>query len=483
MTSAWGNMESGAQKARNTRHDIRRVLSGHRFAWFGQRALDCIGLDDFLAFELVICCDDGLDADLVAQRTGAHIISLERSTGLRERWSNYSLERLFDGPTAGFSSAALSARDGVSNIVAYCSTDGLERQRDARPHELRILAAPAALKRSLDDKIALRRMLPQLGLAPVSGEIVTLGATDFAALSRSYGLPLVTQFAIGSSGHRTFFIRSEDEFRLLEHTDTGSQVSVCRYMDGPAPNIHGVVLDEVIVLSYPSVQLVGLPECTSWPAGYCGNDYEATRKLHPTTLGAIYDQARVLGTWLQQVGFRGLFGIDFVTHGTAVFPVDINPRFQGSTQLLTQLESAEGRVPVPLLHVLHFLPNERKALASAAAAVLQEPVPLSGAQINLHSRERQRCIVQGTLQPGIHGLENDRVVYRRNGLVLSDCRGDSEFLVTCAVPRTGTQIEPGAPLLKLQTKTAVLEDDCRRLQGRWANVCQWAYDALQMSPV
>jgi predicted ATP-grasp superfamily ATP-dependent carboligase len=428
-----------------------------------------------------MCCDDGWDSDLVALRTGADIVSVERFTGVREQWTNFSLEGLFDGPASGLLARALSAQDRPLNVVAYCSTQGLERQCRASQGRVRTLATPAALKHILDDKIALRRTLPSLGLEAVPGQVVTLGAATYRELGGLYGLPLVVQFPFGAAGHRTFFVQAEEEFTALGRDDPGAQVVVSKYIPGPAPNINVVVLDEAVLLSYPSVQLVGIRECTTWPAAYCGNDYAATRQLGDRIVRAIYHQARVLASWLQRLGFRGLFGIDFVTDGTSVYPVEINPRFQGSTHLLTQLQLMRGEVALSLIHALHFLPNNERALSAIAESAL-EPEELSGAQIILYNRERARQTVRGTLKPGIYVYGNGGMTYVREGLTLLDCRGDAEFAITCAVPRTGRIIEPGAPLLKIQTRNAALTAGGRSLRRWAARACHFAYRTLDLCP-
>ena len=102
-------------------------------------------------------------------------------------------------------------------------------------------------------------------------------------------------------------------------------------MDGLSPNINAVVLDETVLLSYPSIQLIGVSECINLRAGYCGNDFSTTVSLPETVIQKIYEQTHKVGNWIRQQGYRGLFGIDFVTDGSTVYPVEINPRFQGST--------------------------------------------------------------------------------------------------------------------------------------------------------
>lgn len=461
--------------------DLDNLLTRRKFAWFGQRGLDCIGLDRFLDFELILCCDYGSDTEMVSSRTGARVISLERETGIREKWSNFSLEKLFEGKTVSRVSAVLLSQRRNLDIVAYCSTEGLEKLIGLSNGRVRILAARAFLKRFFDNKITLRAVLPALGINPVPGHVVRLGVPRFRELERTYGVPFVVQFPVGASGSHTFFVLTEADFTSLQDASPREDVVVSKYIQGVSPNVNAVVLDNTILLSYPSIQLIGVQECTNWPAGYCGNDFSATLFLPVSTMQDIHEQARRIGGWLRQHGFRGLFGVDFVADESGVYPVEVNPRFQGSTHVLTQTQVMRDEVPLALAHVLEFLKDDKGVPFEQLPSWWDEPKPLNGAQMILHSKESIPRVVRGMLEPGVYGLEDDAVAFRREGVSLIDCQDTEEFVVTCAIPRPGTRVEPGAPLLKIQTLHGVLDMRTRALQPWASMVCKWAYSALALS--
>ncbi len=81
----------------------------------------CVAMELFLVF--------GLHTELVSSRVGASVISLEHE--MREKWSNFSLEKLFEGKIASQISVTLLSRKQSLDIVAYCSTEGLERLVEA----------------------------------------------------------------------------------------------------------------------------------------------------------------------------------------------------------------------------------------------------------------------------------------------------------------------------------------------------------------
>src|SRR5205085_7226763 len=96
-------------------------------------------------------------------------------------------------------------------------------------------------------------------------------------------------------------------------------VGACAFADG-AVSVHA-----------PSVQLIGLPECTEQRFGYCGNDFGAVAALERAGLDTLDTMVRSAGRWLVERGYRGAFGLDALIDGPDVLLTEINPRFQGSS--------------------------------------------------------------------------------------------------------------------------------------------------------
>ncbi len=139
-----------------------------------------------------------------------------------------------------------------------------------------------------------------------------------------------------------------------------------------------------------------------------------------------------------------------------------------------------GQLPLAMAHVIHFLGIHEESLVHQMLSYQDEPVPLRGAQLILHSRGSTRCIVQGLLKPGVYSLEHEAITYRREGISLLDCQSEEEFVVTCAIPLPGTQVDPEAPLLKIQTLDSILEVDNSTMRPWASRVCTWAYEGLKL---
>lgn len=59
-----------------------------------------------------------------------------------------------------------------------------------------------------------------------------------------------------------------------------------------------------------------------------------------------------IGWGLSDLGYRGIFGVDFAGRGDTVAALEINPRMQGSAWLLGEVERAEGQLPTMVRHML-----------------------------------------------------------------------------------------------------------------------------------
>lgn len=426
--------------------------------WIGQRAIDCIGLDRALPIDAIISCDHGQESPLIELRTGATICSLEKATSLRRPWSNYDIE---EAVQYSLRSNDLRQRMFVDRVVAiaYRSSPALESVELATSHKFRIAAAHTSIVQILDDKFTSFHQLAEWGVTLPRGEVCKLTETTFQGLARKYGRHLVIKQRVGASGTGTHFASTQDEFDVLLQRLGETDVLVTEFIDGPSYNIHGVVANSTsVVTSAPSVQLTGIPVCTDRASVYCGNDFSAFEMIDQdhAIRQAMRREMERIGAWLASYGYHGIFGVDFIGTAKHVVALDVNPRFQGSTSLLTQAEILRGQLPTAVLHLLQFVNAESIKSVSAMGSHSSEPI--AGAQIILHSLLRGKAVVTRTIRPGVYWLSADLgLTYLRAGLSLEDCHSADEFVITCGIPAVGTLVEPGASLVKIIARGPVAE--------------------------
>ncbi|MFH1305107.1 MAG: ATP-grasp domain-containing protein [Candidatus Omnitrophota bacterium] len=455
------------------------------WGWMGQRAHDAAGINSILPLDFIISCDYGTDVPHYFREDD--VFSIEKHCKVRKDWSNEDLGASLRGALGREIFERWNGYGRQVNLLCYRSVKRLENDVGHLLQKPRIYAMPERLKKRFDNKILLHRNLERLSLTKIPGKIDKLGKNTFNSLRRELALPFVIQFPYGSSGNFTFIIRQEKEYNRIRKMYPDSTVVIRKYIDGFSMNVNAAIVSTQdgtrTVCTVPSVQIAGAPECSNFPSAFCGNDYAAAQDLDRGIIKQVEEHIRVIGKWMAESGFRGVFGMDFVTEKGTVYPVEINPRFQNSTSIYTVLKSMSRprEEALFLLHIAEFLQKEDKRMRAYVrdfpARELMRPV--NGSQIILHNR-RQRNVVTGALDAGVYRMEGGKLIFIKEGATLDRCAGD-DILVTCGVPKPYTVIEPNAPICKIQMRGNALNTaNKRKLSGEAKKIVGCIYRKLAL---
>lgn len=458
---------------KEVRQTLKKITNGRLRGWMGQRASDCIGLSKIFPVDFILSCDYGID---IAEWTrNKFLLSIEKHNRIRKNWSNNHLAEAFNTEIGKYFENFRKNRK--LDIACYRSVSYLEKSLQADAD--RLIAAPLTLKNYFDNKLRLYRNLPRLGLNVIPGEITSLAQVSYARISRKYGLPFVVQLPVGSSGNNTFFIFNEQEFGLILPRLEKSEFKVSRYLPSYSLNINVVIYKKRMLLSSPSIQIVGVKECTNRPAIFCGNDFTHTKFVPPNVIQRAYDATQRLADWMQTRGYRGVFGLDLLVADDEIYPIEINPRWQNSTDVLTISQLRQNQVPLISFHLLEFLtgPSDDSLDAADEDALFR---PQEGAQIILHNLERKSVVNAQTIQPGIYKLIAGDLVFQRYGNSLFDCHEADDFIITCAVPYPQQKIESGAPLCKIQSFRSMLQPNRIELNQWAASIAKKIYQNFEL---
>lgn len=133
--------------------------------------------------------------------------------------------------------------------------------------------------------------------------------------------------------------------------------AVAPYLEPSIPlNVNAVVFpDSTVSLHSPSLQLIGIQSCTNRRFGYCGNDFAKVRDLPLKIFEKLETYVTLCGKWLASQKYYGAFGVDALVYNDQVYVTEINPRFQGSSDLSSVLDYEMGRPDMFLEHIAAFL--------------------------------------------------------------------------------------------------------------------------------
>ncbi len=445
-------------------YQLKKALSKCQgnWAWVGQRGIDAFTVADFVPVEAVFCCDFGEKYSNFWPKDS--VFSVEKDLGKRENWGNQDLEKLWEGPTQKRIETYIGDVKAPINTVCYRSLEVLEKDR-----RFNVLAPSLALKDMFDDKLRQLELFSRLDVKTPATFVCRLDETSFIKASDILDGPFVVQHPVGSSGENTYIVSIEADFdKAKEALGPGQRVKISKYMPVPSLNGHCVVLrtrEGLRTLAVcPSVQIVGVHGCTNRAEVYCGNDFAAAGKVPEAVREETCTIMEKVGLYMGSKGFLGVFGMDFLLDSDEVLALEINPRFQGSSMLLSLLQVDRGEVPLAALHVMQFmgLVDEFSQEFLMKLGRMYR-VPYTGAHLIVHNLGATSCSIEHDLKAGIHTLLDDTFERVRSGTTCRDVEGPDEVCILGNLPFQVTEISKDARIAMIHTSKSFLDSGLQQL--------------------
>lgn len=299
-------------------------------------------------------------------------------------------------------------------VVPYFSTEAIERTCQA--NGMMCASAPASLQWNLEDKTLFREACAALDIPTPLWTHSELSGGAFSRLESILGLPFVAQRPHSSTCEGTYFVRDPTDWLQVDITpeSPGTPLLCSMFAQGGAMNVHLLVDDERTALSAPSRVIV---EIRGLRAVYLGNEFDAGLRL--TKLQRHY--ITKVGDWLRSVGFRGTCGLDFLPDNDSLLALELNPRLQASSVLLSEVEHAAG---TPLTLQCHAASACHQSWAQPA-----ESSAVEAAQVSCIIDDRARHRDRNALSPGVYSVDTERLTFTRPGIGLQDLSTADEIVL------------------------------------------------------
>jgi predicted ATP-grasp superfamily ATP-dependent carboligase len=345
----------------------------------------------------VVAVDAFGDLDL---RACAEVIALRREDGP------------FD-PTA----AAAAARAVPADAAAYSSNfENYPRAVTALAAGRRLLGNPSAVLERVRDPIGVMLALRRRGFPTP--------ATRARAPSAGAGGPRhwLLKPRRSGGGHGTSAWRSGrrvDRQHYLQERMPGTAGSILFLADG----------SRALALAL-SRQIVGQRAFGARGFRYCGS-LLAAGGLFATEEGLFSRASALADAVTQEFGLVGLNGLDFIAREGVPWPIEVNPRWSASMELLDR----SAGVPLFALH------------ADACAGLLPATAP-----------------------PRVRGVVGKAVVFARRAVALGLTRPGLRVPAIADVPRPGERIPRGRPICTVFASGSDLDGCLEALQSRAAAI-------------
>lgn len=224
---------------------------------------------------------------------------------------------------------------------------------------LKICFPSARLRTQIDNKLMTTRIGNEAGVKSVPNALTKVrGWEDLQRIAKRHklGTSLVVQTAFGDSGHTTFFISNEREYRKhAEEIEREKEVKVMKRVRCRGSALEACVTRHGTIVGPLMTELVGFKELTPYKGGWCGNevfDEAFSQKVRNFARKSAFE----IGEALRKRRYRGYFEIDFLTDldSGEVYMGEINPRITGASSMTNLAAFAHADAPLFLFHLLEY---------------------------------------------------------------------------------------------------------------------------------
>jgi len=232
-----------------------------------------------------------------------------------------------------------------------------ETERLARAAGLQVWFPRAKLRNKLDDKIETVRIGDKAGVPSVPNVLARIDSyAELRKVSRRLGPDLVVQSAYGDSGHTTYFISTERDWKRCADEIIGQgEVKIMKRIRCRQAAIEACATRAGTIVGPLMTEIVGFRELTPYRGGWAGNEIFADA-FTPALRSAARVMTRRFGEQLHKEGYRGYFELDFLIDEDSgeMWLGELNPRVTGASSMTNHAAFAHADAPLFIFHLLEF---------------------------------------------------------------------------------------------------------------------------------
>ncbi|TLP80163.1 biotin carboxylase [Maribacter sp. ACAM166] len=223
---------------------------------------------------------------------------------------------------------------------------------------LEIMFPPAKMRTLMDNKVNTNRLAEKAGVPCVP--YVLSPVSDYAHLnkvSKILGTDLVIQTPFGDSGHTTFFISNEEEFKKHEEEIIKEkEVKIMKRINCKGSAIEACVTRHGTIVAPLMTELVGFKELTPYKGGWCGNEIYPNA-FSPEIREKATKYTQLFGNQLRKEGYKGYFELDFLIDqdNGEIYLGELNPRVTGASSITNHAVFALADAPLFIFHILEWM--------------------------------------------------------------------------------------------------------------------------------
>ena len=435
--------------------------------------------------------------DLSLLREKAEIFCLEHETGKTVTEKGCNSAMLLAHPlTRRF----LRGLPDPKYLLLYQNYPELEAL--AKKEGWNLIGNPSSLRVQVCQRSFFKRLVRELKMPSIPGHIhpvEALHTRGYEQWAGALGPKFVVQLpeVVQGGGKGTFFIHSPSEYgmleeRLKENAWRGTvlkSVSINKFMEGIPVSMALCLTKHGLLLTGLQKQLIDLPYCTGLTEDgvFCGHVWDDAPWSRYVTRKAR-NQALIIGEHLSSLGYKGIFGIDFLIDNRheQVYPLEINPRFTGAFPMLSLLHIKGGMIPLEVLHILEFLGVPYRVDVEELNA--SYALPVKGSHILLFPLSKRNMSVTDGPDAGLYDYDPDKgeFFFVKGAFDYREIRNEGQFIIADGPPENReaafASSDPLYRQCRLLFSCPVVNDD-GVLEHHARRAVDWVYKKMGISEI
>jgi biotin carboxylase len=273
----------------------------------------------------------------------------------------------------------------------------------ARKLGLEVIFPSAKMRTFMDNKVNTNRIAEKAGVPCVP--YVLSPVKNYAHLNKvsaKLGNDLVVQTPFGDSGHTTFFIKTEADYKkYAKEIEAEKECKVMKRINCRGAAMEACVTRNGTIVAPLMTELVGFKELTPYKGGWCGNEIYADA-FTPGIRAKARKYAQLFGDQLRKEGYKGYFELDFLIDqdNGAIYLGELNPRITGASSITNHAVFAMSDAPLHLFHIMEWMgqPYELNVNALNRRWAREENIDSWGQMVIKHTDDDIRRVTEAPRQ-------------------------------------------------------------------------------------
>jgi predicted ATP-grasp superfamily ATP-dependent carboligase len=341
------------------------------------------------------------------------------------------------------------SKNKEANIITFKPSPMIQKICDE--NDFKYLGNNWKLNRKLEDKIEFVKITKKLKIPNAESEVIKISdKTTKATLANiAFREKFVVQLPRGFSGNSTFLIKGKKDLDEIIKKYKNRKVKFSKYLEGKTWTINACIGKTGLAISQPIFQITGLTFYNKNKFGTCGNDYayaygKSSRpegdigqcRLQDEDNEKIFSYTKKIGDYLKSLGYKGIFGLDFIVSNGEVNLIEINPRLVASIPVFTKLQIQNNEEPFLLSHILEFVNSSQISpegdIGQCRLQTRDELKFFNASQLILRNTENNPVKITKNLNSGIYEIKKDKLIFKEEAYYVNGNLNKNEFLIQCA---------------------------------------------------